>query len=44
MKVSIKDLSVNMELGNRGAEFDVYDAEGKHLGDLRISKATIQIS
>jgi len=42
VKVSIKDLSVSMELGNNGIELDVYDASGKkHLGDLRIGKATI---
>ncbi len=42
MKVSIKELSVSMELGTKGVEFDVYDASGsKHLGDLRIGKATI---
>lgn len=34
MKVTIKDLAVNMKLGNRGVEFDVYDAQGKHLGDI----------
>jgi len=42
MKVTIKDLAVNMELGNRGVEFDVYDANGNHLGDFRISKGTVE--
>ena len=42
MKVSIKDLQVNMDLGNNGIELDVYDNEGKHLGDLVISKAKIE--
>jgi hypothetical protein len=42
MKVTIKNLAVNMELGNRGVEFGVYDPRGKHLGDLRISKANIE--
>ena len=42
MKVSVKDLSVSMELGNTGIELDVYDNQGKHLGDLRVSKATIE--
>lgn len=42
MKVSIKDLAVNMELGNRGVEFDVYDAQGTHLGDFRIGRATVE--
>ena len=42
MKVSIKDLQVSMELGNNGVEFDVYDNDGTHLGDLRIGKAKIE--
>ncbi|HEY9161761.1 MAG TPA: hypothetical protein VIS94_11820 [Desulfomonilia bacterium] len=42
MKVSIKDLQVNMDLGNNGIELDVYDNNDKHLGDLRIGKATIE--
>ncbi len=42
MKVTIKDLAVNMELGNRGVEFDVYDAQGTHLGDLRIGKGRVE--
>lgn len=41
MKVSVKDLAVTMELGNKGIELDVYDGD-KHLGDLRIGKATIE--
>lgn len=31
-----------MDIGNNGIELDVYDNEGKHLGDLRIGKATIE--
>jgi len=42
MQVSIKDLAVTMNLGNNGIELDVYDNAGKHLGDLRIGKATIE--
>ena len=42
MKVSIKDLQVNMELGNKGIELDIYDNDGNHLGDLRIGKATVE--
>ena len=42
MKVSVKDLQVSMDLGNNGIELDVYDNAGKHLGDLRIGKATIE--
>jgi hypothetical protein len=42
MQVTIKDLAVSMELGNPGVEFDVYDANGNHLGDFRISNATVE--
>ena len=42
MKVSVKDLQVTMDLGNNGLELDIYDNAGKHLGDLRIGKATIE--
>jgi hypothetical protein len=39
MKVSIKDLSVDMEIKNTGVELDVYSADGKsHLGDLIVTK------
>ena len=40
MKVSIKDLSVSMEIKTRGIELDVYD-KGTHLGDLVITKSKI---
>jgi len=40
MKVSIKDLSVAMELKNNGIELDVYSANGNdHLGDLIVTKS-----
>jgi hypothetical protein len=40
MKVSIKDLSVDMEIKNNGVELDVYSADGsKHLGDLFVTKS-----
>jgi hypothetical protein len=42
MKVSVKDLQVNMPLGNNGIELDVYDNDEKFLGDLRIGKAKIE--
>jgi hypothetical protein len=38
MKVSIKDLSVDMEIKNTGVELDVYSNDGKHLGDLIVTK------
>ena len=39
MKVSIKDLSVSMEIKNKGIELDVYDTQDKHLGDLVVTKS-----
>ena len=40
MKVSIKDLSVDMEIKNSGVELDVYSPDGsKHLGDLIVTKS-----
>jgi len=42
MKVNIKRIDVNMDLGNNGLEFEVKDTDGKHLGDLRVGKATIE--
>jgi hypothetical protein len=39
MKVSIKDLSVSMEIKNKGIELDVYDNQGSHLGDLVVTKS-----
>ena len=42
MKVSIKDLSINMDLGNNGVTFDVYGNDGKFLGDLRLGKGTVE--
>jgi hypothetical protein len=41
MKVSIKDLSVSMDIKNNGIELDVYDGDDRHLGDLIVSKAGI---
>ncbi len=40
MQVSIKDLAVDMPLGNKGIELDVYDGD-EHLGDLVIGKAKV---
>ena len=41
MKVSVKDFTVTMELKNKGIEFDVYDNEDNHLGDLVVTKTKI---
>jgi hypothetical protein len=39
MKVSIKDLSVDMEIKNNGIELDVYSPDGNtHHGDLIVTK------
>jgi hypothetical protein len=39
MKVSIKDLSVDMEIKNTGVELDVYSPDGTvHHGDLIVTK------
>ena len=38
MKVSIKDLSVFMEIKNRGIEIEIRDNHGGHLGDLVLNK------
>lgn len=42
MKVKIKDLSVNMELGNNGVTFDVYDNDETFLGDLRLGRGKVE--
>jgi len=42
MKVSIKNLQVSMDLRNNGIELDIYDNQGKHLGDIKIGKATVE--
>ncbi|HBC89215.1 MAG TPA: hypothetical protein DCZ94_19925 [Lentisphaeria bacterium] len=42
MKVKVKDFQVNMEVKNNGIELDIHDNQDKHLGDLRIGKATIE--
>lgn len=39
MKVSIKELSVQMDIKNSGVEFDVYSPDGnEHHGDLVVTK------
>ncbi len=38
MKVSIKDLSVDMDIKTKGVELDVYSPDGKtHHGDLYVT-------
>ena len=41
MKVGIKDFPVRMDVGSRGIEFEVKDTNGKHLGDLIVTKTSI---
>ena len=41
MKVSIKDLSVAMEIKNTGVELEVRDTKNAHLGDLVVTKAHV---
>ena len=41
MQVSVKDLSVTMEIKNKGIELDVYDNNDKHLGDLIVTKSKL---
>lgn len=42
MKIRVKDLAVDMELGNNGITLDVYDTKGLHLGDARFGRSTIE--
>ena len=41
MKVSIKDFDVAMDVKNNGIELEVADNEGKHLGDLFVTKTQL---
>jgi len=41
MKVSIKNISVAMEIKNKGVEFEVRDNQDKFLGDFHITKSEI---
>lgn len=41
MQVKIKEFSVDMDVKNKGVEFDISDNQGKHLGDLIVTKVGI---
>jgi hypothetical protein len=41
MKVSVKDLGVEMQVKNRGIELEVRDAQGTQVGDLVITKSRL---
>ena len=38
MKVEIKDFAVNMEIKNKGVEFQVHTNKGDHKGDCYVTK------
>ena len=39
MKISIKDFGVDMEVKNRGIEFEVHDTAGNFKGDFYVTKS-----
>lgn len=41
MKVLIKDFAVDMEVKNKGVEFQVHDNDGNFLGDAYITKSGV---
>ncbi len=41
MNVNIKDLSVSMDIKNKGVELEIKDTDGKHLGDLVVTKSKL---
>ena len=41
MLVKIKEFAVDMDVKNKGVEFDISDTQGKHLGDLIVTKTGI---
>ncbi len=41
MNVSIKNFEVEMSIKNKGIELDIYDSEGKHLGDVVVTKTKL---
>ncbi|MCX6601870.1 MAG: hypothetical protein NT025_09985 [bacterium] len=42
MKVILKDIDVDIELGNNGILLQVYDNNDDYLGKLRIGRATAE--
>lgn len=43
MKVTIKDISgIEMEVKNKGIEFEVHDTSGEHLGDLVLTGTKLE--
>ena len=41
MKISIKDLSVAMEVKNNGVEFEVRDTKDSFLGDFHVTRSGV---
>ena len=41
MKVSIKSFDVAMEVKTKGIEFEIYDNQDNHLGDLVVTKTKL---
>jgi hypothetical protein len=41
MKVSIKNFDVAMDVKTSGIEFEIYDNENQHLGDLVLTKTKL---
>jgi hypothetical protein len=41
MKVSIKSFEVEMHVKNKGIEFEVYDNDDNHLGDIVLTKTRV---
>ncbi|MCA9107543.1 MAG: hypothetical protein KDA83_19155 [Planctomycetales bacterium] len=39
MKVTIKSFDVNMEVKNKGIEFEVREPDGTHIGDVVLTKS-----
>lgn len=42
MKVTVRDLDVDMDLGNNGVVLEVRDNDDAFLGKLRIGRATME--
>ena len=41
MQISIKEFNVAMDIKTAGVELDVKDTEGRHLGDLVVTKTRV---
>jgi hypothetical protein len=41
VNVSIKEFDVEMKIKTKGIELDIYDNDGKHLGDCVVTKTRL---